>query len=137
MTADAPATATPDGLPPPSHRELAYAAVYDVIASNPARAKTPNGVAIENARVWRAVTAALDVADETTHARFDNLLATIEAQGREITGLYQELAETGYALRHRPSKAARIFTTVYRAAVIVVAAAATAAAIGLAIGAFE
>lgn len=44
----------------PSPRQPAYDAVFDIIRTSPARAADPYGGAAENARVWRAVEAALD-----------------------------------------------------------------------------
>lgn len=41
-------------------RRPAYDAVYEVIRTNPPRATDEHGIAAENARVWRAVEAALD-----------------------------------------------------------------------------
>lgn len=48
-----------DGIKPP-HRQPAYDAVYRIIAACPPVSTKDNGRAYENARVWRAVEAALD-----------------------------------------------------------------------------
>lgn len=54
--------------PAPHQRQPAYDAVYAVIRSSPPRSADDYGQAAENARVWRAVEAALDAMEATAKA---------------------------------------------------------------------
>lgn len=54
--------AEPSEVAPGSPRQPAYDAVYEVMRTSPARAAGYYEAAVQNARVWRAVEAALDAA---------------------------------------------------------------------------
>ncbi len=85
-------------------RQAAMNAAQAAISGLPPATVTLAGKAVEDARLWRAVTAALDAADTEAHRRYDTLLSQInELTTRSATELAQAraLLVTEFAKRER------------------------------------